>query len=272
MRVHLLSLTLLALFLASPAVTSAAPTAAADRLTEATPAGNRTASRDKKKDRKKDRKKGKKADKKPEKKKEAPEWRWSDGPFTHFIWLARQLPDFPDFPKATREIRVSIVAHREKSLLFLDSCLAKQKKVGWQVSKCNAVTLGDQQFLSRLIKAGTDTTAAPESLEGLQAFVKAVRKTDRKEELLPLLLESTVENQEGYRLLDDIDADLKECGRRSYFKALGTLPIPSYVGTNVVVIDLSYTVERGKSSFKLKASLAKTGKGWRVGGLQVKCF
>jgi hypothetical protein len=218
-----------------------------------------------------DRKKAK-AKPKPKAAPAAPEWSWSKGPFTHFAWLARQLPDFARFPSSTREIRLSIVAHREKSLLFLDSCLAKEKAGKWQVSKCNAVALDEKQLLSRLVRAGTDTSASPTSLDELQTFLASVRKTARKEDLLPLLLKASVENKDAYRLLDDIDADLKECGTKRFFKALGSLPKATYIGPNVVVIDLSYTVEKGSSSFKLKTSLAKTKAGWRVGGLQLKCF
>ncbi len=228
------------------------------------------AHRDKKNSKPKSEAKGKKG--KETKREQAPEWSWTGGPYTHFAWLVRQMPDFAKFPRNVSEIRLSIVAHREKSLLFLDSCLAKEKRGQWQVSKCNAVALDDKQFLARLVKAGTDTTSSPGSLAELQAFLKKVRKAAKKEELLPLLLEASVENKEAYRLLDDIEADAKECGNRRYFKALGGVPLPEYLGTNVVVVDLGYTVERGKSSHKLKVSLAKTGKGWRIGGLQLKCF
>jgi hypothetical protein len=217
--------------------------------------------------------KGKK-DKQQEKKVEtpAPEWSWTGGPFTHFAWLSRQMPDFARFPGKVREIQLSIVAHRKKSLLFLDSCMAKEKRGQWQVSKCNAVALDDKQFLARLVKAGTDTTSSTSSLRDLQAFLKKIRKSAKQDHLLPLLLEASVENKEAYRLLDDVEADIKSCGAKRYFKALGGLPKAKYLGSNVVVIDLGYTVEKGKSSYKIKLSLAKTGKGWRIGGLQLKCF
>lgn len=228
--------------------------------------------RDKKGSKAKAEKKDKAEKDKGKKVEQAPEWSWTGGPYTHFAWLVRQMPDFARFPRQAREIRLSIVAHRKKSLLFLDSCLAKEKRGQWQVSKCNAVALDDKQFLARLVKAGTDTTSSASSLTELQAFLKKVAKTAKKEQLLPLLLEASVENKEAYRLLDDIEADIKECGAKRYFRALGGLPQAKYIGTNVVVVDLGYTVERGKSSYKLKVSLAKTGKGWRIGGLQLKCF
>lgn len=203
---------------------------------------------------------------------QAPEWSWTGGPFTHFAWLARQMPDIARFPRNVREVRLAIVAHRKKSLLFLDSCMAQEKRGQWQVSKCNAVALDDKQFLAKLVKAGTDTSSAASSLADLQSFLKKVRKTAKQDQLLPLLLEASVENKDAYRLLDDIEADLKTCGRKRYFRILGGLPQAKFLGTNVVVIDLGYTVEKGKSSYKIKVSLAKTGKGWRIGGLQLKCF
>ena len=227
--------------------------------------------RDKKGKKGKEGKEGKEEDKKitevP-----APEWSWTGGPFTQFSWLARQMPDFARFPSRVREIHLSIVAHRKKSLLFLDSCMAKEKRGQWQVSKCNAVALDDKQFLARLVKAGTDTTSSNSSLTDLQAFLKKIRKSAKLEHLLPLLLEASVENKEAYRLLDDIEADIKACGSKRYFKVLGGLPKAKYLGTSVVVVDLSYTVEKGKSSYKIKLSLAKTKVGWRIGGLQIKCF
>jgi hypothetical protein len=218
-------------------------------------------------------KKGKKKKKKKEKKKEmpAPEWSYGDGPFSHFLWLARQFPDFDGFRASSDEITVSIVAHRKKALLFLDSCTATKKKSGWQISKCNAVKLTDKDLLGRLVKAGTDTGAAPDSLAGLKKFTREIRKTAKAKDLEPLLMEASVANRQGYRLLDDVAADEKACGTRSYYRALGTIPSPTYVGTSVVVIDLSYKVEK-KGSYKVHASFAKTDQGWRIGGLRVHCY
>lgn len=202
---------------------------------------------------------------------QAPEWTYGDGPFSHFLWLARQFPDFERFRASADGITVSIVAHRKKALLFLDSCTAAKKKTGWQISKCNAVKLKDKDFLGKLVKAGTDTRADPDSLGKLRKFMKDIRKTAKVKDLEPLLMEAGVANRQGYRLLDDVEADEKACGTRSYYRALGTVPIPTYIGANVVVVDLSYKVEK-KGSYKVHASLAKTDKGWRIGGLRVHCY
>ena len=224
---------------------------------------------------KKGKKKGGKSGKKGKviKPEAPPTWSWSrKAPYTHFLWLARQFPDFTGFPKATREISLSIVAHRNKALLFLDSCLAKPKKDSWQITRCNAVSLDDKGLLSRLVKGGTDTSESARSLADLKQFIADVKKVGKKDKLVPHLMEASVENKEGYRLMDDIAGDLKECGSSHYFKALGSLPSVAFIGTNVVVVDLQYTVERGKKSYKLKVSLAKTKKGWRIGGLQIHCY
>jgi len=227
--------------------------------------------RDKKGKKKKRKKASKKSDKKKVTKVKLPEWEYGDGPFSHFLWLARQFPDFEGFRSSADEIAVSIVAHRKKALLFLDSCTANQKKSGWRISNCNAVKLKDKDFLGRLVKAGTDTSANPDSLKSLGKFMKEIRRTAKRKDLLPLLMEASVANREGYRLLDDVEADEKACGARSYYRALGTLPKPAYLGPNVVVIDLAYKVQR-KGSYKVHASFAKTDKGWRLGGLRVHCY
>ena len=225
--------------------------------------------KDKKKDKKRKKKRKKKKKKEPEK---APEWAFSSTPMGHYLWLVRQLPDFSDFPRKTEKITLSVVAKRKKDLMFLESCQAKRTKHGWQVSGCKGVKVGDDSFLSRLVSRGADTSASPDSAAGLADVSRKVAKAKKPADLHPLMLKTGLKNPKGYKSTDDLDEDLKSCGSSRYRKALKGFPRARYVGPNVVVIDLEYVVEKGGKSFRVKAALAKTKDGWRLGGFRVHCY
>jgi len=226
-------------------------------------------------DKKKRKKKKKKSGKKKAEKEKAPafpEWKHTGAPFSDFIWMAGQLPDFDRFPKYTEKITLSIVAVRKKALVFLDSCSAQKKKFGWRVTDCTALNLKEKDFLARLVRGGTDTTVSADSLKRLKELAKKIRKSRKLKRLEANFTEASMANKQGYRLVDDVKGDLETCGNKRYFDALATMPSPSFVGSHVVVIDLAYLVERKSKSFKVNASLVKTREGWRVGGLRVHCY
>ena len=226
----------------------------------------------KKKDRKKDKKKRKKKKKKKKEPQKAPEWAFSSTPMGHYLWLVRQLPDFSDFPRKTEKITLSAVAKRKRDLMFLESCLARRTKHGWQVSGCKGVKVGDDSFLSRLVSRGADTSASPGSAAGLADVSKKVARAKKPADLHPLMLKTGLKNPKGYKSTDDLDEDLKSCGSSRYRKALKGFPEARYVGPNVVVIDLEYVVEKGGKSYRVKATLAKTKDGWKLGGFRVHCY
>jgi len=274
MQTLALALTIVLLAGPAPAGEPDSQTASAGLLAPAGREGTeetRAPGKDKKKKRKKKKKKSKSKSKKSKRKEAAPEWKYRDTPFGDFIWLARQLPDFTDFGRHTKEITLSIVAPKKGAMLFMDSCRAVKKK-GWRISDCKVVRMAGKKMLGRLVKAGTDTSASPDSLARLKDLLRLVRRSNSVKSLKPGLMESSVANRQGYQLLDDVEGDIKECGKKRYFRALGSLPTPKHIGPEVVVVDLGYVVERESRSFKVKASLAKTKNGWRVGGLRVKCF
>ena len=271
---HLVAYALIGLLGGSLAAAPASPTAPDDlmepasyRHAERLPPG-RTAGDQQDKKKKKKKKKGKKETVAPA----LPEWKHTDAPFSDFIWMARQLPDFEGFPSRTEKITLSIVAPRKKTLLFLDSCKAERRKKGWRVQNCNALRIRDKDFLARLVRGGTDTKMDPNSLKKLKQLTRSIRKSGKLKKLEQSFTEASKANKEGYRLADDVEGDIKSCGAKRYFKALATMPSPTFVGSNVVVIDVSYVIGHKANPFKVDAALVRTDGGWRVGGLRVHCY
>lgn len=201
-----------------------------------------------------------------------PEWKPAKTPFVDFFKLVREMPDFGNFPSGTDGIELSMVVHDKSGLIFLDSCKAIPTKQGWQVEGCRAVRLKQGEFLARLVAAGTDTSARPGSLKSLVKILKKARKARKLEQLVETFLEAARENPKAYSIMDDVKGDIAQCGSKRYFSFLSTLPEPRYVGASTVVIDLSYTGKKKGRPYKVKASLAKTKQGWRIGALRVYCY
>jgi len=233
------------------------------------------------KDKGKGRKEDKKAGKDKKKGKETaqskelppdPPWKPGATPFVGFLRLAREMPDFGSFASGTDEIELSVVVHDGTGLSFLDECKAKAAKTGWQVEGCRAVRLKSGGFLSRLVAAGTDTSGAPGSLSGLKSLLDVLRKARKAEDIEKGYLEAARENPKAYSITHDVEADIKQCGAKRYFASLATVPVPQYVGPSAVVIDLGYGAQAKGRQFRLKASMARTREGWRLGGLRVWCL
>jgi len=214
-----------------------------------------------------------KGDKAPEARPRPVEWEHAGSPISDFLFLSRELPDFTGLPDDAQKLTLAVVALRAKALLFLEGCQADRGKRAWTVSGCRAVKVEEGTFLSKLVAGGTDTEPDPDSARKLAALFADARKARDPAGLVPLLLPSAVSERKGVKANDDLVQDHKACGDAKYRAALGSLPLPAYVGSNAVVLDIAYVVERGGSSFKVQASVARTRKdGWRFGSLRVRCY
>jgi hypothetical protein len=229
---------------------------------------------DKKKKKKKKKKKNRKKKpekKKAEKKKEAPVWTPADTVFGSFLWMARQMPDFQDFPKGTEEVSLSVVAKKGKGLVFVEGCTATMEKKRWVVSGCRVVHIRQKGFLTKLVETGADTSSSPESASQLRDSFKKIKKSPGPDKLKSFILPSTLSNRKGHTALDDITMDRKACGKKAHKRAIRNLPLPRYIGPDVLVFDLTYTAGTSSRAHKVRLNGAKTRKGWKLGSLRVHC-
>ena len=201
------------------------------------------------------------------------QWEWQrKSPWSDFLWMARQLPDFRSLVSSTTEIAVSAVAARGKEMLFVDGCKLVHVKKSWKVSGCQMATLGENDFLSKLVRKGADVTPNPNSLAHLETLVKAIR-TAREPADLNSLAPSSVKNEaKGNRLIDQIQADYKTCGKKRFIASIQSLPTPEFVGENLVVIEVGYTHVSNSKTNRVSASFARTKKGWTLGKLRIQCM
>lgn len=224
--------------------------------------------RKKKRDKSKPKKAAGKSPAEPEK---APEWTPEDTVFGPFLWVARQLPDFHDFPKGVEEISLSAVARQGKSMIFVEGCNAALEKKRWVVSACRVVEIREKSFLTKLVEGGADISAAPDSAKRLRDTFKKLRKARTPEKLEPFVLPSSLSNRKGHTSVDDIRMDRDKCGRKAHERAIRSLPLPRFIGTDVLVFDLSYTTGSSSKGHKVRLNAAKTKDGWKLGGLRVHC-
>ncbi len=222
--------------------------------------------------------KGKKGEKKHKETKTAKadkenKWEWQQkSPWSGFLWMARQLPDFRSFVSSTTEISMSAVAARGKDMVFMDGCKLAHVKKNWKVSGCQMATLGENDFLSKLVKKGADVTPNLNSLASLETLIKAIR-TAREPADLNKLAPSSVKNEaKGNRLIDQLQADYKTCGKKRFIASIQSLPTPEFVGENLVVIELGYTHVSHNKTNRVSASFARTKKGWSLGKLRIQCM
>lgn len=226
---------------------------------------------EKDKKRKKKNRKKKPEKKGAEKKKEAPKWTPADTVFGSFLWMARQMPDFQDFPKGTEEVSLSVVAKKGKGLVFVEGCTATLEKKRWVVSGCRTVQIRQKGFLTKLIESGADTSSSPESANQLRDSFKKIKRSAVPKKLKSFILPSTLSNRKGHTALDDITMDQKACGKKAHKRAIQKLPIPRYVGPDVLVFDLTYTAGTSSKAHKIRLNGAKTRDGWKLGSLRVHC-
>ena len=217
-------------------------------------------------------------DKQKDKQKEAgtppasPEWSYGPTPYATFLWLAREMPDFYGFNSDVTTIEISMAAHRDKNLLFFDGCKAQTGKAGWTVSDCKAVELGEDEFLSRLVAQGTDLSGNPDTMPQLDDTLSKVRKAGKLEDLLPLFSDGGMANAKGYKLSDDVELDMKQCGTDRYRNALSIVPSVRFLGPHVVFVDVTLSAERPKGAYRVKLTLLKIEGAWKLGGLRVVCY
>ncbi len=216
--------------------------------------------------------KGKEATKEEARKPEAPIWKRTDSPYGNFLAATRQMPDFTRFPSGTESISVTVAVNEEKGLVFLDSVQARKAKGGFKVTGGNAVPVGDKDLVSKLVLGGADRSPDPESTGRFNGLLSIVRKARKVEGLSAAFLEAASANKKGYRINDDVAADMKACGDKRYFAALSTVPEVTYLGPDTVVVELEYTVQDASRSFKVRLSAARLQEGWKVGGLRVTCY
>jgi len=180
------------------------------------------------------------------------------------------LPAVHDLPRGTDQVALSaLVVLDEKNIVLLDGVEARKKGKTWIWDAVRATSHHGKRRRDELRKAGVRPHAGAESPDRwLHKIYRPVRSKKWDQVLLP----STYKRNPGaHSLVDDIEADMKVCGRKRYVDVLKRRlpdigPIPPEVW--FVLVTYQITGRRGR---QVELGIVPVEGGWRVAQLRVIC-
>ena len=214
------------------------------------------------------------ADDKADKKEEKKATHFEDAsvaPFADFFQAAAQGPRFSGFPADTTKVELSYSLVKKPNVLFMDNCIAEPYSTSWKVQKCKYVTLTQKDMVAKIILLMSDLEPSKKNAESLNKLITKIHKAQKLEDLTPLFAQRMMKRPEGKRISDIAAQDAKECGKKTYMKALSGIPEVTHLGDSVVLVDLTIQVGE-ESGHKLVVTLSRTKQGWRIGKLRMQCF
>jgi len=192
------------------------------------------------------------------------------GPVGPLLRAVSILPAVHHLPKGTDQVSFSaLVALDDKNIILLDGLEARKKGKGWIWDSVRATADGGRRRRDELRKAGARPHSCPDSPD---AWLKKIYRSVRGKKWDEVLLSSTYKrNPEAHSLVDDIEADMKACGKSRYVDILKhKLPDLGTIAPEIWFAMVTWQVT-GKSGEQVELGVVPVEGGWRVAHLRVIC-
>ncbi len=192
------------------------------------------------------------------------------GPMAPLLSAVAALPAVHDLPRGTDQVSLSaLVALDDKNIVLLDGVEARKKGRTWTWDAVRATADGGRKRRDELRKAGARPHACPDSPDKwLRKIYRSIRSKKWDEVLLP---STHKRNPKAHSLVDDIEADLKVCGKTRYLDTLKhRLPTIGAIPPEVLFFLVTYQVT-GKDGLQVELGIIPVEDGWRVAHLRMIC-
>jgi hypothetical protein len=192
------------------------------------------------------------------------------GPVGPLLRAVSILPAVHDLPKGTDQLTLSaLVALDDKNIILLDGIEARKTGKSWVWDAVRSTADGGRKRRDELKKAGAKPHRCPDSPD---EWLKKIYRSVRSKEWDEVLLSSTYKlNPKAHSLVDDIEADMKACGKSRYVEVLKRgLPRIGAIPPEVWFFLASWQVT-GKAGQQVELGVVPTKDGWRIAHLRVIC-
>lgn len=192
------------------------------------------------------------------------------GPVGPLLRAVSILPGVHDLPRATDQITLSaLVALDDKNIILLDGIEARKQGKRWVWDAVRSTADGGRKRRDELKKAGVKPHECPDSPD---PWLKTIYRNVRSKKWDEVLLASTYKrNPKAHSLVDDIEADMKACGKSRYVDVLKRgLPKLGAIPPEVWFFLVSWQVT-GKTGQQVELGVVPVKGGWRVAHLRVIC-
>jgi hypothetical protein len=192
------------------------------------------------------------------------------GPVGPLLRAVSILPAVHDLPKGTDQITLSaLVALDDKNIVLLDGIEARKSGKRWVWDKVRSTAEGGRRRRDELKKAGAKPHKCPDSPD---KWLSKIYRSVRSKKWDEVLLSSTYKrNPKAHSIVDDIEADMKACGKSRYVDILkhklasfGSIP------PEVLFFMASWQVT-GRSGQQVELGVVPVKNGWRIAHLRVIC-
>ncbi len=199
-------------------------------------------------------------------------WTQGDSPLSHFLWVARQIPDLSGFPSNMSTLSLQLVVMREKDVYFVDGCRFNRQKGFWKLDQCSSVHVDRKHPLGKLVHLQGELSPDPQVHSEVQELLNHLGSARRPAALEDHLNPAGSKGPgKGHALLDLMDADARQCGKRVWSRHLRALPKVNYIGEHVMMWSVTYLLGDGGGETSVTLGLIRTQQGWRISDLRVQC-
>ena len=192
------------------------------------------------------------------------------GPVGPLLRAVALLPTVHGLPKGTDQVTLSaLIALDDKNIVLLDGVEARKKGKHWIWDGVKATADGGQRRRDELRKAGAHPHRCPDSPD---KWLSTIYRSVRSKKWDEVLLSSTYERDpKAHSLVDDIEADMKVCGKSRYVDILKhKLPDIGAMVPEVWFVMVSHQVT-GKTGQQVELGVVPVKDGWRIAHLRVIC-
>lgn len=191
------------------------------------------------------------------------------GPGLYFHAFS-QLPSFGELPKEVVSLTLSGLVKVQQEAVLFDGLVFLRKKKDWVMEGIKGLSNGGATRLAALSEAGVVPHDCAEDPAALLKRLPAAVREGRWDEVL---LDSTWKlDPDAKSLVDEINADLKACGKKRYVENLGRLPKPGLMAPSLwfLLMKVELSAASGADFVELGLVPVKDS-GFRVASLRVVC-
>ncbi|MFH1530748.1 MAG: hypothetical protein ABIK09_08475 [Pseudomonadota bacterium] len=192
------------------------------------------------------------------------------GPVGPLLRAVSILPAVHNLPKGADQVSLSaLVALDDKNIILLDGIEARKEGKRWIWDGVRATADGGRRRQDELRKAGARPHGCPTSPdEWLKKIYRSVRGAKWDE----VLLSSTYKlNPKAHSLVDDIEADMKACGKSRYVDILkNKLPVLGALAPEIWFAMVTWQIT-GTSGEQVELGIVPVDGGWRIAHLRIIC-